>query len=35
MNLFSTHKIETMVFSEHFGTSYNRLEMFFTDIGKG
>ena len=35
MNLFRTHRIDTLVFSGHFGTSYNWLYMFFTKFDKG
>ena len=35
MDPFRTYRIDTLVFSGHFGTDYNQLQLFFTDIYKG
>ena len=35
MDLFKTRRIDTLMFFGHFGTSYNRLQLFFTEFLKG
>ena len=35
MDLFRTRRIDTLMFSGHFGTSYKRLQLFFYWIFKG
>ena len=35
MDLFNTHKIDSLMFFGHFGSSYNHLHPFFTEFLKG
>ena len=34
MDLFSTHRIDTLMFFGHFGTSYSHLQSFFIEFLK-
>ena len=34
MDLFRPHRIDTLMFSGHFGTSYSWLQLFFTEFLK-